>query len=182
MSKSISHSRAQPAKPSPASRVPVAAAFNPVVFTPTIKVPQPGGGVLVKAGEPVVLNGDDEIGVCEAARIIGCHHNSIYRYLDEGLLRAGADWRQVAPGKKYFLKRAAVLRLSQRLTGNGPEHLTAAPERNQQRAGMPQDAPRRTEGCLPASARSDALAVPAKLREKPCSSARANHSAANSSL
>ena len=89
--------------------------FEPIIYTPTVIARQPDGSIIARAGKPILLNGDDEIGTIEAAKIIGCDQNSIYRYIDDGLLVQGTDWRQIADGRKYYIKRAAILRLSGRM-------------------------------------------------------------------
>jgi len=101
--------------PSKRAPDPAQLTFAPVVYTPTVTARQPDGSLVIRAGRPVVLDGDDEIGSIEAAKIIGCDQNSIYRYLDEGLLVQGRDWRQIAEGRRYYIRRAAILRLSGRM-------------------------------------------------------------------
>lgn len=100
--------------------------FEPTVFIPSIKTNNPDGSITVRAGKPVILNGDDEIGTAEAARIIGVSQRQVTKYCDEGVLVEGQDWRR--PGRaleerpetearktvgvgNYRIKRAAALRI-----------------------------------------------------------------------
>lgn len=96
------------------------------VFIPPVRVQNPDGSVTVKAGKPVILDGADEIGTAEAARIIGVSQRQVIKYCDEGILVEGADWRR--PGRpmevrpetearkttgvgNYRIKREAALRI-----------------------------------------------------------------------
>jgi hypothetical protein len=100
--------------------------FEPIVYIPPVKVTNPDGSITVRAGKPVLLNGDDEIGTAEAARIIGISQRQLLKYCDEGILVEGEDWRR--PGRaleerpetaarktrglgNYRIKRAAAMRI-----------------------------------------------------------------------
>ena len=84
--------------------------WDPVVYTPTIKTRQPDGSILLRAGVPVVLNGDDEIDTHEAARIMGCSRDYVGRMCDEGIFHESVDWRRIGTRGNYKLKRASVLK------------------------------------------------------------------------
>jgi len=86
--------------------------FDAVVYTPTIKVRQPDGSLLVRAGTPVVLGGDDEINSAEAARILGCEVDWVGKLCDRGTLVENTDWRRIGVRGNYKIKRASVLGLS----------------------------------------------------------------------
>lgn len=99
------------AAPAPRSgRGPSVKPFDPVAFTPTIKTRQPDGSITVRAGVPVILNGADEIGTAEAARILGCEIDWIGKLCDRGTFIEGEDWRRIGTRGNYKLKRAAVIK------------------------------------------------------------------------
>lgn len=101
---------AQAARPAAPVQAPV-----PVLMTPWVRVPQPNGDVLLKAGKPVVL--EDEIGTREAARILGLNQRTVERYCESGVLVEGMDWWQppARPGSPkggmIRIKRTSVMRL-----------------------------------------------------------------------
>lgn len=85
--------------------------FEPLVHYPVVKVPQPDGSVLIRAGKPVVLQGEDEISTSEAARILGCQPDWVSRMCDRGDLIEGRDWRRIGTRGNYRIKRSSVIRL-----------------------------------------------------------------------
>lgn len=85
--------------------------FDPIVFTPTIKVRQPNGDMLLKPGKPIVLNGEDEISTNEAASILGCSSHWVGQMCDQGRLEEGKDWRRIGTRGNYRIKRASILAL-----------------------------------------------------------------------
>ena len=86
--------------------------FDPVVHIPPIKVRQPDGSITVKAGQPVILNGEDEINSAEAARILGCEIDWVGKLCERGSLVEGEDWRRIGERGNYKIKRASILRLA----------------------------------------------------------------------
>ena len=86
--------------------------FDPVVYTPSIRTRQPDGSILVRAGVPGVLNGEDEVGTAEAARIIGCSRDYVGRLCDLGTFVEGVDQRRIGCRGNYRIKRAAVLKFA----------------------------------------------------------------------
>ena len=82
-----------------------------MVYIPPIVCRQPGGGVLITAGRPVILNGEDEISTAEAARILGCGVSWVGSLCDRGTLVEGKDWHRISKRGNYKIKRAAVLAL-----------------------------------------------------------------------
>ena len=87
-------------------------ALDPVVFVPSVKVRLPDGSVTVRAGQPVILNGEDEISSAEAARILGCEVDWVGKLCDRGTFVEGDDWRRIGVRGNYKLKRASVLKLA----------------------------------------------------------------------
>lgn len=100
--------------------------FEPIVYVPAITARQPDGSLIIRPGKPIVLNGEDEIGTGEAAKIIGVSQRTVIHYCDNGVLQEGIDWRR--PGRElaarpedvggktsgvgnYKIKRAAALRI-----------------------------------------------------------------------
>ena len=52
--------------------------FEQVAFhTPTIRIPQPNGDVLLRPGKPVLVEGRDDVGTMEASRILGLSQRTI---------------------------------------------------------------------------------------------------------
>ena len=96
--------------PSSAKAAPGAKVFDPQVYTPSVKTRLPDGSILVRAGVPVILNGEDEVGTAEAARIMGCSRDYVGRLCDEGIFVEGVDQRRIGKRGNYRIKRAAVLR------------------------------------------------------------------------
>lgn len=84
--------------------------FDPVVYTPTITTRQPDGSMIVRAGKPVILNGEDEITTAEAARILGCQVNWVGALCDRGTFIEGRDWRRIGPRGNYKLRRSSVIK------------------------------------------------------------------------
>jgi hypothetical protein len=68
----------------PANETSAATPF-PTVHIPTIKIPQPDGSLLLKRGQPQVL--EDEIGTAEAAKILGMGQRIIEHDCDVGLFK-----------------------------------------------------------------------------------------------
>lgn len=77
-----------------------------IVFPPQV-TPRGDGTFLVKPGRPVVA--ESRITVKEACRLLRCSRDSIYRYVNEGLLTAS----QVKPNARLWLVRSEVLALAQ---------------------------------------------------------------------
>ena len=86
--------------------------FAPIIHIPVIRVPQPNGDLLIRAGKPVVLGGEDEISTTEAAAILGCTLDWVGRLCDRGTLIEGVDWRRIGDRGLYRIKRASVIRLA----------------------------------------------------------------------
>jgi hypothetical protein len=84
---------------------------EPVVYIPPTITRQPDGSITVRAGKPIILNGEDEIGTAEAAKILGCGITWVSRICDEGKLREGIDWRRIGDRGNYRIKRASVMKL-----------------------------------------------------------------------
>ena len=81
------------------------------VFYPAIKIPQPNGDLLIRAGKPVVLSSEDEITTTEAADILGCTLDWVGRMCDRGTLIEGEDWRRIGERGSYRIKRSSILKL-----------------------------------------------------------------------
>jgi len=86
--------------------------FEPIFYTPTITTRQPDGSLVIKAGKPVVLGGEDEITTAEAARILGCGVSWVGSLCDRGTLIEGVDWRRIGVRGNYKIKRASVIALT----------------------------------------------------------------------
>jgi hypothetical protein len=96
--------------------------FKPRVHIPAVVVPLPGGGIQVKPGKPIVLHGEDEVDIQEAAEILGLSPRRVREMCDQGRFLEGAEWRQPGgEGGKIFIRREAVWRQSGRLTTEGTE-------------------------------------------------------------
>lgn len=78
------------------------------------RIPQPDGCLLFVTGKPVLLDGADEIGTAEAARIIGVKPRRMELICASGILREGIDWRRSGKRGFYKIKRAAAERYSGR--------------------------------------------------------------------
>lgn len=83
----------------------------PVVYVPAITVRQPDGSVVVRAGKPEVLRGDDEITTRQAAGILDCSIDWVARMCDQGRLIEGRDWKRVGKRGNYRIKRASIMNL-----------------------------------------------------------------------
>lgn len=70
--------------------------FEPVIVIPAIKVAQPDGSILIRAGKPEVLNGGDEITTGEFARSTGLSHRHVLTLIEQGKISA----RPLSPLKK----------------------------------------------------------------------------------
>lgn len=86
--------------------------FEPIVHIPAITTRLPDGSLNVRAGKPVLLGGEDEVGTAEAARILGCEPDWVGRLCDQGKLLEGRDWRRIGERGNYRIKRAAVIALA----------------------------------------------------------------------
>lgn len=86
--------------------------FEPVIYIPPITTRLADGSLTIRAGKPVVLNGEDEINTAEAARILGCGVNWVGALCDQGKLQEGADWRRIGVRGNYKIKRASVFALA----------------------------------------------------------------------
>jgi hypothetical protein len=84
---------------------------EPTFFIPPIATRLPDGSLSVRAGKPILLNGEDEITTAEAAKILGCGTTWVARICDEGKLREGLDWRRIGTRGNYRIKRQSVMRL-----------------------------------------------------------------------
>jgi hypothetical protein len=62
-----SNSNTNPASNSNQAELPLF--ICPTVIIPPVKIPQPDGSILIKAGKPVIV--EEEIGIAEAAKILG---------------------------------------------------------------------------------------------------------------
>ena len=108
--------------PSRRARRPVATAPRsagdvaaPQVFVPPIITRQPDGSITVRAGQPVLLAGGDEIKTEEAARLTGLSARRIQALADEGALVEGLDWRRNGRRGYYYFARASILRYAKKL-------------------------------------------------------------------
>lgn len=70
--------------------------FEPVIHIPVIKVAQPDGSILIRAGKPEVLKGEDEITTAEFARATGLSHRHVLTLIEQGQIAA----RPLSPLKK----------------------------------------------------------------------------------
>jgi len=91
------------AEPSPA---PVQTWTAPQVIIPVIRIPQPDGSILFKAGKPTIL--ENEIGTVEAARLLGLSQRSIELQCEDGSFKS-AFKPGGKPGSKWRLARSEVL-------------------------------------------------------------------------
>jgi len=91
---------------------PVLPGFEPVVYVPAVTTRQPDGSLIVRAGKPVVLGGEDEIGTAEAGRIMGCTGDWVAELCDRGVLKEGDDWRRIGGRGNYRIKRASIIALA----------------------------------------------------------------------
>jgi hypothetical protein len=78
----------------------------PVVHVPTVRIPQPDGSILIKAGKPVIL--DDEVTVAEAAKLIGLAKRTIEAQCALGQFRTACK-PGGRPGSKWKISREEVL-------------------------------------------------------------------------
>ena len=78
----------------------------PTVVIPTVRVPQPDGSILMRAGKPVVI--EDEIGTTEAARLLGLSQRTIELQCEDGSFKS-AFKPGGKPGSKWRLSRAEVM-------------------------------------------------------------------------
>lgn len=84
------------------------------VHVPIVKVPQPDGSVLVKAGKPQIL--ENEIGTAEFARMTGMSQSYVELLCNEGKLQ----WRRMTPkAKSKFLIPASEVT---RYLGSNPNN------------------------------------------------------------
>ena len=81
------------------------------VFYPPINIPQPNGDILIRAGKPVVLGGENEITTAAAAAILGCGPDWVGRLCDNGRLVEGEDWRRIGDRGIYRIKRSSILKM-----------------------------------------------------------------------
>jgi hypothetical protein len=95
-----------------AQGTPALPGFEPVVYTPTITTRQPDGSLVIKAGKPVMLGGEDEIGTTEAGRLMGCTGAWVEKLCDRGTLQEGVDWRRIGARGNYKIKRASIIALA----------------------------------------------------------------------
>lgn len=86
--------------------------FEPIIHIPAITTRMPDGSLNVRAGKPVVLGGEDEIGTAEAARILGCSQSWVEALCDRGKLLPNVDWRRIGERGNYRIKRASVIALA----------------------------------------------------------------------
>lgn len=86
--------------------------FEPIVHIPAVTVRNPDGSLLIRAGRPVLLGGEDEISTSAAAKILGCEPDWVGRLCDQGKLVEGRDWRRIGERGNYKIKRAAVIALA----------------------------------------------------------------------
>lgn len=54
----------------------------PTMMIPALRIPQPNGDILIRAGKPVVVG--DEIGTVEAARLLGIRPRTVQKLFDDG--------------------------------------------------------------------------------------------------
>jgi hypothetical protein len=81
------------------------------VFIPPIKVPQPDGSIMVKAGTPKVLNGGDWITTREAAVILNLSQRRVEQLIRTGTVFQRRDLFRTPPKGQFKIKRSAVLKL-----------------------------------------------------------------------
>lgn len=62
--------------------------FGFSTFIPAIRIPQPNGGVLVKAGQPVIKSGQDEVGTAQFAKLVGLSQRQVQTLVDQGHIKA----------------------------------------------------------------------------------------------
>ena len=58
------------------------------VFIPVLRIPQPNGDVLIRAGKPEILSSADEISPTQFARRVGLSHRRVLSLIEEGLITA----------------------------------------------------------------------------------------------
>ncbi len=76
------------------------------VTTPTIKIPQPDGSILVRAGKPQIL--DVDMSVSEAARVLGLSVRHVESQCSLGLFRTAYKPGGL-PKSRWKISRAEVL-------------------------------------------------------------------------
>lgn len=54
----------------------------PTLMYPAIRIPQPNGDILIRAGKPVIVG--DEIGAVEAARLLGLKPRTLQTMFENG--------------------------------------------------------------------------------------------------
>lgn len=86
--------------------------FEPIVHVPAVATRMPDGSLVIRAGKPVLLGGEDEISTSEAARILGCAPDWVGRLCDQGKFIEGRDWRRIGERGNYKIKRASVIALA----------------------------------------------------------------------
>lgn len=82
--------------------------FAPVIHVPAIRIAQPDGSILVKAGKPELLKGEDEITPREFSEKAGLSHRRVLALIEEGLIEA----RPLSPKKnsRWRIPRSEVAR------------------------------------------------------------------------
>ena len=69
-------------------RTPPLPGFEPVIHIPVVRIPQPDGSLLIRAGKPEVLKGGDEITCAEFARATGLSHRHVLTLIEQGQIAA----------------------------------------------------------------------------------------------
>jgi plasmid maintenance system antidote protein VapI len=68
----------------------------------------------LSSDRPKMTEFENEIGVRQAAELLGVTRRRVQAMCDEGVLREGSDWRKSAalgPNGTYWIKFASVMRL-----------------------------------------------------------------------
>lgn len=84
---------------------------EPEVVTPTVRIPQPDGSLLFRAGKPVVV--EKEIGTAEAARILGLSPRRVEFLCEQGDFTT-AHKPGGRPKSRWRIARSEVLERKQR--------------------------------------------------------------------
>ena len=64
-----------------------------LVFVETEKISNPDGSITYRTKHVHELDLEPEVPLAEAARSLRVHRNTLYRWCQEGKLKAGSDWR-----------------------------------------------------------------------------------------
>lgn len=82
--------------------------FEPVIHVPAIRIPQPDGSLVIRAGKPEVLKGDDEISTAAFAAQTGISERYTLTLIEQGLIEARP--LSPKPNSRWRIPRSEVAR------------------------------------------------------------------------